>query len=344
MATSTQEAPETGHELRRHVGVVGLLFASVGSIIGSGWLFGALDASTAAGPAALISWALGGVMILLIALTYAELGTMFPLSGGVVRFPHLAFGSFASYTSGWVTWVAVATTAPIEVEAALQYGTKYAPFTHAHTVGGEEVHTLTGLGYGSAVVLMAVFVVVNYYGIKWFARINNALVGWKIAVILLVIVAFLVPSFHGSNFTSHEFMPSGWHGVFEAIATSGVVFSYLGFRQGIEFAGETDNPRRNVPIAVVGSVLITGVLYVALQFAFIGAVDRGALGKGWSGLSFANDFGPLAAIASLIGLGWLAVILYADAIISPGDTGLIYTTAPSPISYAMAQNGNAPPA
>jgi len=340
--TGENRTAEQGHGLRRHVGVVGLLFASLGSIIGSGWLFGALDASTQAGPAALISWALGGVMILLIALNYAELGTMFPLSGGVVRFPHLAFGSFASYTSGWITWVAVATTAPIEVEAALQYGTKYAPFTHSQTVGGEEVHTLTALGYASAVVLMAVFVVVNYYGIRWFARINNTLVGWKIAVILLVIVAFLATSFHGSNFTSQEFMPSGWHGVFEAIATSGVVFSYLGFRQGIEFAGETDNPRRNVPIAVVGSVLLAGVIYVALQFAFIGALDPSLLDHGWSSLSFENDFGPLAAIASLIGLGWLAVVLYADAIISPADTGLIYTTATSRISYAMAKNGNAP--
>src|SRR4051812_15407209 len=142
MATATQEeaADQQEHQLKRHVGVVGLLFASVGSIIGSGWLFGALDASTAAGPAALISWGLGGVMILLIALTYAELGTMFPLSGGVVRFPHLAFGSFASYTSGWITWVAVATTAPIEVEAALQYATKFLPFTHEHLVDGEVVH------------------------------------------------------------------------------------------------------------------------------------------------------------------------------------------------------------
>ena len=83
--------------------MVGLLFASVGSIIGSGWLFGALNASAAAGPAAIISWALGGFMILLIALVYAELGTMFPLSGGVVRFPQMAFGTFASFTSGWIT-------------------------------------------------------------------------------------------------------------------------------------------------------------------------------------------------------------------------------------------------
>ena len=105
---------------------------------------------------------------------------------------------------------------------------------------------------------MALFVVVNFYGVRWFARVNNALVGWKIFIILLVIAAFLLTALHGENFTSHGFMPQGWHGVFTAIATSGVVFSYLGFRQGIEFAGETDNPRRNVPIAVVGSVLITG--------------------------------------------------------------------------------------
>ena len=82
--------------LRRDVGVIGLLFASVGAVIGSGWLFGALTAAQLAGPAAIISWVIGAVMILLIGLVYAELGTMFPLSGGVVRFPHLAFGTFAS--------------------------------------------------------------------------------------------------------------------------------------------------------------------------------------------------------------------------------------------------------
>src|SRR5512144_993769 len=102
VATDTATATRTEEpQLKRHVGVIGLLFASVGSIIGSGWLFGALDASAAAGPAAIISWALGGVMIMLIALTYAELGTMFPLSGGVVRFPHMAFGHLASFTAGW---------------------------------------------------------------------------------------------------------------------------------------------------------------------------------------------------------------------------------------------------
>ena len=343
MSTDTRAGQSTGDtQLKRHVGIVGLLFASIGSIIGSGWLFGALNASVTAGPAAIISWALGGVMILMIALVYAELGTMYPLSGGVVRYPHLSFGSFASYTTGWITWVAVTTTAPIEVEAALQYATKYADFTAKHTVAGEPVYTLTTLGYAAAVVLMAVFVVVNYFGVRWFARVNNVLVWWKLAIIILVIAAFFLTAFHGTNFTTQGFMPSGWHGVFTAISTSGVVFSYLGFRQGIELAGETDNPRRNVPISVVGSVLLTGLIYVLLQVAFIGALDTGLLDKGWANLAFTNDFGPLAAVATMLGLGWLAVLLYADAIISPGDTGLIYTTISSRISYAMARNGNAP--
>ncbi len=206
------------------------------------------------------------------------------------------------------------------------------------------MHTLTALGYGAAAVLMAIFVLVNYFGIKWFARINNVLVGWKLFIILLVIIAFLVTAFHGDNFTSHEFAPSGVHGVFTAIATSGVVFSYLGFRQGIELAGETDNPRRNVPLAVVGSVLLTMIIYIALQVAFVGAIDPGVLTSSgtWGNLSFQNDFGPLAAVASALGLVWLAVLLYIDAVISPGDTGLIYTTVASRITFAMARNGNAP--
>ncbi|WP_222432268.1 APC family permease [Leekyejoonella antrihumi] len=345
MTSPTEAEAADSHGLRRHVGRTGLLFASVGSIIGSGWLFGALNAAQQAGPASIISWPIGAIMIGLIALVYAELGTMFPLSGGVVRFPHMSYGSFASYLTGWITWVAVVTTAPIEVEAVLQYATKYAGFTTKHTVNGEIVHTLTTLGYLTAVILMAVFVVINYFGIRWFARVNNVLVWWKLFIIVLVVIAFFAAAFHPGNFTAMGgFKPEGWHGIFTAIATSGIVFSYLGFRQGIELAGETDNPKRNVPFAVIGSVLITGVIYVALQAAFIGALGPDILAKShtWANLSFENDFGPLAALASLLGMGWLAVLLYIDAIASPGDTGFIYTTVSSRISYAMGKNGNAP--
>ncbi|MBV9821999.1 MAG: APC family permease [Actinobacteria bacterium] len=345
---SQRDAGRTSGEvepnMRRDIGMVGLLFAGVGSIIGSGWLFGALQASELAGPAAIFSWAIGALMIVVIALVYAELGTMFPVSGGVIRFPHISFGSFASYTMGWVSWIAAAAVAPIEVEGALQYATRYAGFTHAHEVGGETVHTLTALGYVVAVLAMAAFVVINYYGVRWFARVNNVAVWWKLGIIVLVVVAFLLTRRHGGNFSSHGFSTDGLHGVFTAIATGGIVFSFLGFRQGVELAGETDNPKRNVPIAVIGSVLITGLIYVLLQIAFILALEPSALSKGWEGVSgqLENSAGPLASIAGTIGLGWLATLLYIDAVISPADTGLIYTTVTGRLSYAMAKNGNAP--
>ena len=139
--TATADArDDTGkqeHKLQRNLGPVGLLFAGIGSIIGSGWLFGAYNASALAGPAALFSWLLAAIMILAIGLTYAELGPMFPISGGVVRYPHLVWGSFASYSFGWITWISSAAVPAIEVEGALQYATRYGPFTSEHTVNGE---------------------------------------------------------------------------------------------------------------------------------------------------------------------------------------------------------------
>src|SRR5699024_8834800 len=131
--SSGNDAPVHHHasedkRLRRDIGILGLLFSAVGSIIGSGWLFGAMYASQQAGPASIIAWFVGGIMMMFIALCYAELGTMFPVSGGVVRFPHYSFGSFASYSLGWMTWLAVASTTSIEVLAALQYANNYVPW------------------------------------------------------------------------------------------------------------------------------------------------------------------------------------------------------------------------
>jgi hypothetical protein len=211
-------------------------------------------------------------------------------------------------------------------------------------VGGEPVHTLTPVGIVAALVLLALFCVINAIGVKFFTQINNVLVWWKLAVIALVVVLFLVTTFHGANFTSHGFAPSGGKAMFTAISTSGITFSYLGFRQAIELAGESNDPKRNVPFAVIGSVVICMVVYVLLQIAFIAALSGGDLAHGWSELSFTNDFGPLAAVSTAIGLGWLATILYIDAVVSPGDTGLIYSAVTARLGYTMARNGNAPQA
>jgi amino acid transporter len=96
--------------LRREIGFIGLLWASTGSIIGSGWLFGAQTALATAGPAAIISWAVGGLAIVLLALVHAELGAAYPVAGGTARFPHYAFGGVAGASFGWFSWLFVSAT------------------------------------------------------------------------------------------------------------------------------------------------------------------------------------------------------------------------------------------
>lgn len=328
--------------LRRDVGTIGLLFTSVGSVIGSGWLFSAFDAATLAGPAAILSWLLGAAMIVVVALSFAELGVMFPVSGGVARYPHYAFGPFAGITSGWTIWLAAVATVPIEVLASVQYATPYLPWLMTGT-GDDQV--LTGRGLAVSVALALVFSFINVLGVKAFVRFNNVLVWWKLAVIVLVVLALVVTTFRAGNFTSAQtggFAPFGYDKVLSALPAAGIVFSFLGFRQGVEFAGETTNPRRNVPFAVIGSVLITGLTYLGLQVAFIGALPPSALANGWAHLQYDNVAGPLAGLALLLGMTWLAVLLYADAIISPADTGLIYAGVSARLGYAISRNSNAP--
>jgi amino acid transporter len=344
VATKSTATLDYAHEdatsgLHRHVGPIGLLFAGVGSIIGSGWLFGAFNATVIAGPIAILAWVLGAIMIMLIGLVYSELGAMFPVSGGVVRFPHYSFGSFASFTMGWVTWVAAAVVAPIEVEGAIQYASSYEPslMTSSGVLSWPE-------GYLVAAAGMLLFSFINLIGIRWFARLNNVVVWWKLAIILITIFGLLFTTFHSANFSKYGFAPTGLQGMFHAVVVAGIVFSFLGFRQGVELGGESDNPRRNIPLAVIGSVALTAVIYILLQIAYIGAVRPSDLAKshGWAALSFTNDAGPLAAIASIVGLVWLSKLLLADAVVSPADTGLIYTTVTARLSYAMGRNDNAP--
>jgi amino acid transporter len=327
--------------MRRDISPTGLLFVAIGAIIGSGWLLSALPAARMAGPSATVAWIIGGVMIGLVALVYAELGTMFPISGGVVRFPHFTHGVLTSYGVGWISWLVAVSLGPVEVEAVLQYATNYLPFL-THTSGG--IPVLTGAGYGVAVGLLLVFTIINIFGVRIFSRVNVVVVWWKIAVVVLLIVAFLAVAFHPAHFSEFGgFMPYGSHGIFSAIATAGIAYSYFGFRQGIEMAGEAKKPQRAVPLTVLGSLAVTVVLYVLVQVAFLGAVPTGSVAQGgWASLNFSNAFGPLAGIAQIIGLFWLAGILYADAFVSPADTGLIYTTVTSRISYAMGRSATAP--
>jgi len=335
------EAPvRAEHKLRREVGLVGLVFASLGSIIGAGWLFGALYASSLAGPAAIIAWLLGGGAMMLLALSHAELGAAYPVAAGNARFPHYAFGRLVGFTGGWVAFLGTVTVGPIMVEATLLYASNYIP--SLTTVSGG-THVLTAQGYVVAAVLLLLFCVINVMGVKWLAKTNTVAVCFKLLVPVLTVVALLATSAHRENFTAAGgFMPYGWKGVFVAMASGGVVFAYLGFEQAVQLGGESRRPGRNIPVAIIGGFVIAMVLYIGLQVAFIAALDPSSLAHGWSALSISGKAGPFAALATALGLGWLAVLLYTDAIVSPGGTGLLYTGASARLSFALGRSGLVP--
>ncbi|HSC73395.1 MAG TPA: APC family permease [Gaiellaceae bacterium] len=333
-------ADRASHKLRREVGLLGLVFASLGSIIGAGWLFAALYAASLAGPAAIISWLLGGGAMMLLALTHAELGAAYPVAAGNARFPHYAFGRLIGFTGGWVAFLGAVTVGPIMVEATLLYASNYV--SSLTTVsGGRPV--LTAQGYVVAALLLLLFCTINVMGVRWLTKTNTIAVCFKLLVPALTVVALLATSPHWGNFSAAGgFMPYGWKGVFLALSSGGVVFACLGFEQAVQLGGESRRPGRNIPIAIIGGMLVAVGLYIGLQVAFIAAVDPSSLANGWSAVSVSGKAGPFAALATALGLGWLAVLIYTDAIVSPGGTGLLYTGASARLSFALGRGGFIP--
>src|SRR3954471_13905996 len=344
MSVSMEQQPTRRPvSLKREIGLIGLLWASVGSIIGSGWLFWAQKALVTGWPAAIISWVIGGVAILVLALVHAELGGMYPVSGGSARVPHSAFGGAAGASFGWFSFLQAATVAPIEVSAVINYATHYS-FAQGWLNADQ---TLTTSGLIVAIVLMAIISSVNFLGVRVLAATNSTATWWKVGVPLLTIFAVAIAGgLHGSNLTAAGgFAPDGAQGILAAVATSGIIFAYLGFEQADQLAGESRNPKRDIPFAVIGSVVIGLIIYIALQLVFLLALPSSAIGKTWAqttGAVFGAFTGPWAQLAALVGLGWLATILYIDALISPAGTGLIYTAATSRVTFGLSRNGYFP--
>jgi amino acid transporter len=327
------------NQLQRRMGTFALTMTGLGSIIGSGWLFGAWKAAQIAGPAAIFAWLIGMVVILFIALSYAELGAMFPEAGGMVKYPQYSHGSFVGFLAAWANWIAIASTVPVEAIASVQYMSTW-PWEWAgwaHTLVQNNVLTFRGLVVAS--ILLLVYFFLNYWTVNLFAKANSFITVFKVIVPGVTAGALLFAGFHGENFTSEGVAPYGWASVLTAVATSGIVFAFNGFQSPINMAGEAKNPSRAIPVAVIGSILVATAIYVLLQIVFIGAVNTSALAKGWSQLNFNSPFADLAIALSV---NWLAILLFADAFISPSGTGTTYTATTARMIYGMQTNGYLP--
>jgi amino acid transporter len=324
---------------KRQLGLVALLFTSVGGILGSGWLFGPLYAAQMAGPASLVSWVVGGVAVSVVALTFAELGTMFPVNGGIVRYALISYGRTVGFVVSLCAWLTFTVIVAAEVQAVLQYLSIYFPWLTYPAPDGS--HPLTRYGFICAAGIWVAFSVVNWLGVHFFARVNTPLTWFKIVLVVGTTLSLLVLAFDIKMFddlAEGGFAPEGSSGVFRALAYGGVVYAYTGFQHAAVAAGESKNPRRDVPIALIGSLMICMVLYMGLQLAFLGALRPDDAIHGWSKLHFQGAVGPLAGLARNLGAVWLFWLVFVGAIAGPLGAGLIDMASSLRIAQCMAHD------
>jgi amino acid transporter len=352
MATEMTEVRPVDVGLKREMGLIGAMWASETSIIGSGWLLGSYFAAIAIGPSAIWAWVAGGVAVIILALVHAELGGMYPVAGGTARFPHLAFGSGAGISFGAFSFLQAVTVAPIECYAIERYA-QYWLDAPGIQIYNPATGNVTHWGFVITIALMAIMTAVNFLAIRTFARVNNVLTYWKVAVpVLAIIVLFF--KFHPHNFSVQGGLnpgkavgapgPAGvgWHAFFYAIPGASIIFAYLGFEQADQLAGEVKNPQKNLPRAIIGAILIGTTIYVLLQVVFIGATPAHLISGplGFAGIPTTNQItiAPFAGLTGAVGLVWLSIILRIDGFISPYGTGQIYLTSTSRVGYGLARN------
>jgi amino acid transporter len=321
------------------------MFVSLGSIIGSGWLLGALNAAKVAGPASILSWLVAAAMLAVLALTYAELGAAYPVAGGAARFPYYSHGPIAGFTAGWASWLQAVFIAPIEVIAAITYVNSVG-WVHENFNMINADALLNSNGLVVAVILMAVFTAINLAGAKFLSESNILVVVWKTAVPFLACAVVAATRFDVDNFhAGGGFMPFGMHGVFAALA-GGVVFSLQGFEQAAHLAGEARDPKRDLSRAIISAMLVGAVLYSLLQFVMVGAFDPKHIANGWDKPlgSDPSAYGAWYTLALAIGSAWLAKVLLIDAVISPAGTGIVYVGTSARLSYALGEEREMPSA
>lgn len=193
----------------------------------------------------------------------------------------------------------------------------------------------TILGILVQIALLVVFFLINYWSVNFFGKVNTIVTLFKFIVPIIIIV-ILLTHMHITNFSQGGASPGGVKGIETAVTGAGIVFAYLGFRQAVDFGAEASNPQRDIPLAIIISISASAIMYLLLQFGFIGAVPQAIAQHGWGAIKFQQ---PYADIAKALGMFWLVNLVFADAIISPSGTGNVYMSGTSRVLFAWAKKG-----
>jgi APA family basic amino acid/polyamine antiporter len=325
------ETQEEGHGLKKSVGPTQLTAMGVGAIIGTGIFVVIGEGAKEAGPAVILSFVLAAVACVFSALSYAELASSIPVSGSAYTYTYATLGEIVAWIIGW--------------DLILEYGVSVA----AIAVGwGGNLNAFLDSAFGVALPdaiskspedggvfnLPAVFVVLAITlllvrGVTESARVNLIMVGVKLVILLFfIVVAFA--NFGTGNF--HNFAPTGVDGVTSAAAI--IFFAYIGFDAVSTGSEEAKNPAKDLPLAIIGSLVICTIFYVLTAVGAIGIASPAELA--------ATDAPLAAALDKGAGISWAASILSLGAVVAITSVVLVIMYGQTRIFFAMCRDGLLP--
>ncbi len=356
-----KEAAEDGADsevrpLKRSLSALNLVTLGIGGTIGAGiFILTGHAAAANAGPAVSLSFVLGGVACAFAGLCYAEMASTVPISGSAYTYAYATLGELVAWIIGWdliLEYAVAAATVAIGwssyvVSFAKDFGLVVpARFASAPLAFDADLHVWSSTGAILNVPAVAVIVVTSgllVIGIRESARFNDIIVAVKLIVIFLFI-ALALPAFSTANWVTPsnpagQFIPPGagpgvfgWSGVVRGAAV--VFFAYIGFDAVSTAAQEARSPHRDMPIGILGSLVICTLLYVAVGFVLTGIVPFDKLGV--------PD--PIAVGIDAAGIGWLAPLIKLGIVLGLTSVILVTLLAQPRIFRAMAHDGLLPPA
>jgi len=343
--TELQNEAATDHRLKRAHGALNLTMLGIGAIIGTGiFVLTGTVAALNAGPAVVLSFVLAGVASIFAALCYSEFASLVPMAGSAYTYGYATLGELIAWIIGWdliLEYALGAVTVAIGWSGYVVSFLKDVGITVPCSLAAARGVVATGCTVPAtfnlpAIIIIAIVTTLLVIGIKESANVNNVIVFVKVAVVLL----FIVAAAHAINPANwHPFMPPntghrgefGWTGV---MTGAGVVFfAYIGFDAVSTAAQEAKNPQKDMPIGIIGSLLICTVLYIIVSGIATGVMSYKDL----------NVPDPIAVAADHAGLGWMSSLIKLGAIAGLSSVILVMLLGQSRVFYSMGRDGLLPP-
>jgi amino acid transporter/nucleotide-binding universal stress UspA family protein len=337
--------------LSRDLSAFDITMIGVGAMIGAGIFVLTGHAAGAAGPAFLVAFLLNGVVTLFTAASYAELGSAFPQAGGGYAWIQEGLSPFFGFIGGWMDWFAHSLACSLY---ALGFGSYAADLLYRSglTVLGMEPDGERGLSVALAVAVAIVFAFINYLGTSETGAVGNIVTMTKVLILATFAALGLVALFRVPNWTQSfvPFAPQGLIGIISAMGLTTIAFQ--GYEVIAQCGEEVENPKRNLPVAIFAAIGIVVIIYLAVGFVTLGAIDLGKLSADvraslpirvdttWEFLAHFEETAIVEAARQVMPFG--AYILLFAGLVSTISAlnATIYSS--SRVSFAMGRDRNLP--